>query len=80
MKKILFTILTIFVLSSCQKECDFPPAPYGQANDVTQYSSTGYNTITYTYYCYNGRYTAVTYTNTESCSWEDSYYYSTCIK
>jgi hypothetical protein len=80
MKKILFTILTIFVLSSCQKECDFPPAPYGQANDVTQYSSTGYNTITYTYYCYNCRYTAVTYTNTESCRWEDSYYYSTCIK
>lgn len=80
MKKLLFTILTIFVLSSCQSECNFPPAPYGTANNVTEYVSTGYNTITYTYYCYNGRYTAVTYTNTEGCRWEDSYYYSTCIK
>ena len=80
MKKLLFVVLTIFTLASCRKECNFPPAPYGNANDVSQYSSSGYNAITYTYYCYNGRYTAVTYTNTQGCTWETSYYYSTCIR
>jgi hypothetical protein len=80
MKNLLITIMAIFILSSCEKECNSPPAPYGTADNVSEYSSTGYNTITYTYYCYNGRYTAVTYTNTEGCVWEDNYYYSNCIK
>jgi hypothetical protein len=81
MKKIIITILVaIIMLPSCKKECNFPPAPYGTADNVSEYSSTGYNSITYTYYCYSGRYTAVTYTNTEGCVWEDSYYYSNCIK
>jgi hypothetical protein len=81
MKKTIITILVaIIMLPSCKKECNFPPAPYGTADNVSEYSSTGYNSITYTYYCYSGRYTAVTYTNTEGCVWEDSYYYSNCIK
>jgi hypothetical protein len=82
MKKtiILLAAIAAFTLTSCEKECNFPPAPYGTADNVSEYSSTGYNSITYTYYCYNGKYTAVTYTNTESCIWEDSYYYSNCIK
>jgi hypothetical protein len=79
-KAIIIILVAIAMLPSCKKECNFPPAPYGTADDVTEYVSTGYNTITYTYYCYNGRYTSVTYTNTESCIWEESYYYSTCIK
>jgi|LakMenEpi03Aug12_release.lakeMendotaPanAssembly.Ray.scaffolds.fasta_scaffold3360056_1 hypothetical protein len=72
-------IILVGLLFSCSKECDYPPAPYGTPNDVTEYSSSGYNTITYYYYCYNGRYTAVTYTNTEWCRWEVSYFYSNCI-
>jgi hypothetical protein len=82
MKKtiILLAAIAAFALTSCEKECKFPPAPYGTADNVSEYSSTGYNSITYTYYCYNGRYTAVTYTNTESCRWETSNYYSTCIR
>ena len=79
-KAIIIILVAIAMLPSCKKECNFPPAPYGTPNDVTEYVSTGYNTITYTYYCYNGRYTSVTYTNTESCIWEESYFYSTCIK
>jgi len=58
MKKLLL-ISIITILFSCKKECNFPPAPYGTPNDVSEYTSAGYNTITYTYYCYNGRYTAV---------------------
>lgn len=79
-KTIIIILVAIIMLPSCKKECKFPPAPYGTADNVSEYSSTGYNSITYTYYCYSGRYTAVTYTNTEGCVWEDSYYYSNCIK
>lgn len=79
-KAIIIILVAIAILPSCKKECNFPPAPYGTPNDVTEYSSSGYNTITYYYHCYNGRYTAVTYTNTEGCIWEESYFYSTCIK
>jgi hypothetical protein len=79
-KTIILLALVASILASCNKECNFPPAPYGTPDDVSEYTSTGYNTITYTYYCYNGRYTAVTYTNTESCRWETSNYYSICIK
>jgi hypothetical protein len=80
MKKTIIILIAILTLAACKKECNFPPAPYGTADNVSEYSSTGYNSITYTYYCYNGRYTAVTYTNTESCIWDKSYYYSNCIK
>jgi hypothetical protein len=79
-KAIIIILVAIAMLTSCEKECNFPPAPYGTADNVSEYSSAGYNTITYAYYCYNGRYTAVTYTNTEGCTWDDSYYYSTCIR
>ena len=79
-KTIIIILVAIIMLPSCKKECNFPPAPYGTADNVSEYSSTGYNSITYTYYSYSGRYTAVTYTNTEGCVWEDSYYYSNCIK
>ncbi len=80
MKKIIILLVIIAVFVSCREECNFPPAPYGTADNVSEYISRGYNSITYTYYCYNGRYTSVTYTNTESCRWESSYYYSNCIK
>jgi hypothetical protein len=79
-KAIIIILVAIAMLPSCKKECNFPPAPYGTPDDVTEYVSRGYNSIMYTYYCYNGRYVSVTYSNTEGCVWEDSYFYSTCIK
>ena len=79
-KVLTFAIIILLgLLSSCGKECDYPPAPYGTPNDVYEYKSAGYNSITYIYYCYNGSYTSVSYTNTEGCRWEVSYFYSNCI-
>ena len=70
----------MITLSSCERECDFPPAPYGTADNIYQYTSSGYNSINYIYHCHNGRYTSVTYINTEGCIWEESFAYSKCIK
>jgi hypothetical protein len=41
MKKVIL-ILTISMLFACKKECNFPPAPYGTPNDVSEYTSAGH--------------------------------------
>ena len=80
MKKII-TILILFTLSCAQKEpCKFPPPPYGTPDNVSEYNGTNYSSIIYRYNCYNGRYVSVTYSRTTDCKWNDTYFYSNCIK
>jgi hypothetical protein len=80
MKKLL-ALLLVVVLStiSCKKECNFPVAPYGSPDDVSEFHSNGYNSITYTYYCRNGRYVSVTYTQDDGCTFKKSEYTGTGI-
>ena len=77
MKK-LITILLLLALVSCQseKECNYPPAPYGPADGQSQTPTT----ISYTYFCHNNKFTVVTYTKVKECYYETSYYFNTCRK
>lgn len=79
MKRLILILSMTSLLFACKKECNEPAAPYGRADDVTRYNSSGYNSVTYTYYCRNFKYVSVTYTNTEGCKWEKSEYTSTGI-
>jgi len=72
MKKLIFVLLTVVCLS-----CDSafmcnepdPKPPYGTPDDMSVYNgSDGYRSITYTYFCRNGQYVAVTYTRDDACS------------
>lgn len=84
----LFTVGLIamaFLISSC--ECGFsegrgsvPGSPFGTPDDKSEYVSGDYKSVTYTYYCYNGKYQSVTYSSLEKCEdWEKSTYTSDCI-
>ena len=68
---------------SCDSLCPDEPDPkYGtNYDDYSTYEGDDcYQSNTYTYYCYNGRYRSVTYTKVECCdSWEESEYTSSCI-
>lgn len=83
MKKLIF-ILGFLFLIACEEGSLLCPAvpdpPYGKADDTSVYEDGGYKTVTYTYYCYNGKYQAITWTRTEKCgSWSKSTYTSDCI-
>ena len=72
MKKLIFVFL-IAALFSCDNSftCDEPDPkpPYGTPDDYSVYNgSDGYRSITYTYFCRNGQYIAVTYTRDDACS------------
>ena len=84
MKKV-FVILFVAFCFSCDtafmcNEPD-PKPPYGTPDDVSTYDGTdGYRDITYTYYCYNGKYVAVSYTRDDACSpYQKSEYVSSGI-
>jgi hypothetical protein len=80
MKKLIIILLLATISCTQKEECKFPPPPYGQPNDVSQYVGNNYSSITYRYNCLNGRYTSVTYSTSNGCKWNASYFYSTCIK
>jgi hypothetical protein len=82
MKKQILSAIIIaltFTMVGCKKECNFPVAPYGSPDDVSEYHSNGYNSITYTYYCKNFKYISITYTQTDGCNFKKSEYSSTGI-
>ena len=76
---------------STEEECewyDFPPPPYGDDFDdfSTYEGSDCYFTVTYRYYCEDGRYRSFTYSkgHNDCCSnlhdpWETSEFTSDCI-
>ena len=52
---------------------------YGNPDDISEYKSNGYHSITYTYYCAKGRYRSITYVK-KSYGWRrDSEHTSNCI-
>jgi len=81
MKKLIPLLLLVFCLS-CESSfmCNEPDpkAPYGTPDDVSYYDGAdGYRAITYTYYCKNGQYIAVTYSRLDACTkYEKSEYVS----
>jgi hypothetical protein len=84
MKKLMFILFVsgLLFLTSCEKLCPDVPSPKGTPDDISWYSGTGgYESVTYTYYCWNGKYRAITWTRTEKCgSWEKTEFTSSCIK
>jgi len=82
MKKLIIISLLIFFLTSCEKICpEVPDPPYGKPDNISWYHDGGYASVTYTYYCYNGKYRAITWTREFKCaSWFKSVYISNCIK
>ena len=87
MKKLII-ILTVLLgtlfLTSCEEGgvfCPGVPSPTGTPDDITTYDGGGgYKTVSYTYYCLNGKYRSITWTRTEKCgSWAKSEYTSNCI-
>ena len=81
--KNLFKILILPILFiSCDCDDDEPNPPYGNDyDDYTTYDgSECYKSISYIYYCENGRYRNISYTRSECCGvWEESTYTSDCI-
>lgn len=68
MKSSLF-ILMLFLFSSCCSKGNEPKPDFGTPNDITRFSgSSGYTSITYTYYCHNGQYIAIDYVSDNHCS------------
>jgi len=79
MKIILLLIISILMVSC---ECpEKPDPPYGPYDDYSNYDGSDcYKSISYIYYCHNGRYRNISYTRSECCSeWEKSSYTSNCI-
>lgn len=86
MKKIIsvLIVLSLIFLTSCEEGgifCPSVPSPKGNPDDTSTYDGGGgYKTVTYTYYCLDGKYQSITWTRTEKCSsWEKSTYTSSCI-
>ena len=80
MKKLILIISLLAVtFVSCKKECNFPVAPYGTPDNVSEYHSSSGSSITYTYYCRNFKYVSVTYTQTDGCNFKKSEYSSNGI-
>ena len=72
MKKLIF-LLMIVAMFSCESPitCDEPDpkAPYGVPDETSVYNDGyGYMAITYTYYCKNSLYIAVTYSRPDACT------------
>jgi len=72
MKKLVF-LLMIVAMFSCESPitCDEPDpkAPYGVPDETSVYNDGyGYRAITYTYYCKNSLYIAVTYSRPDACT------------
>lgn len=81
MKKLITILLIAGMFVACEKLCPEYPEPKGVPDDITEYNSSGYESITYIYYCRDGQYQSITWTRTERCgTWSKSKYTSSCIK
>ena len=83
MEKLLL-ILLIPLFISCEKglfDCNRkkPNYPHGKPDDISDYSSDGYKSYTYIYYCYNGKYLSYDYTSVDCGYWDESIYTSNGI-
>jgi hypothetical protein len=88
MKKLMM-ILTLVVITTLFSGCAImsnlagiePPNPtYGHPDDVTNYSSGDFTSITYIYYCHDGVYIAETWNHSGGIGfWERSLYTSAGI-
>jgi len=72
MKKLVFLLMMV-AMFSCESPitCDEPDpkAPYGVPDETSVYNDGyGYRAITYTYYCKNSLYIAVTYSRPDACT------------
>lgn len=85
---ILAVLLAAVALASNCSECGLgnkprgsvPGPPYGTPDDVSDYANGEYYSKTYTYYCYNEHYRAITFTSLDKCTaWDRSDYTSECI-
>ena len=80
MKRLLAMGFLVLILMSCEEQCDsVPGAPYGNPDDVTEYSSGDYKSVDYTYYCHNGKYESITYSRSGCDKWEKSVFTSSGI-
>jgi len=82
-KSIILITLCLLILTSCKELiCPDVPPPEGTPDETSTYTGDdGYKSVTYTYYCWNGKYRAITWTRTVKCgSWHKSEYTSDCIK
>ena len=86
---IVLSLVLMTLFTSCEKDLGeggflcpkVPNAPYGQPDDTDKYSnSSGYASITYVYYCLNGKYQSITWTRSDKCGvWRKSVYTSSCL-
>lgn len=95
MKYLLFLLVALF-LTACEikdsrngndenddKPCvssNYPASPYSNPDDKTTYVSGDYKTITYTWYCKNGKYVSITFTQVKACAeWDKTTFSSNGI-
>ena len=63
---ILIAVLLSLLFVSCMPSILYPPYP--NPDDVQEYESLGYHSVTYIYKCYQGQYMSFTYVN-EGYGW-----------
>jgi len=72
------------LFSGCDIDCsrgEYPKPPLGNPDDWFDYhGSDGYRSVSYIYYCHEGRYKHFTYVSEDSCDeWElENEIYSDC--
>jgi hypothetical protein len=71
--KYLLMLLALLVLNGCVWTCDDsePSKPYPNPDDVVRYKEGETESVTYIYYCHEGKYKHITYI-THGCTWEKS--------
>lgn len=58
-----------------------PEPPYGTPDKTDNYDTSDYESVTYTYFCYNEQYVAITYScSKDNWNWNKTIYTSACIK
>jgi len=82
-KMILIISIVLLSLQACNTDDRIcfgsPSPPYGTPDDVEKYETKNYESITYIYYCYNGKYISVTWSKYGDECWEKSEYTSSGI-
>ena len=53
---------------ACCKAGPEPGPPYANPDDVNRFTAGDFASITYTYYCLNGRYVSIDYNRADECS------------
>jgi hypothetical protein len=73
----LVTAAVAMSASACCDRGSPPGPPHGTPDDTSRFSSGEYESVNYTYYCYNGRYVSIDYVSTEPCDdWHEGSRYT----